>query len=129
MAIAVMPGAGAGSEHSVEGVERLEREWLRALVAHDAEALDKIWADDYWMTLPEARVSRRPTVSPVFATGPSPATSWLLTNPESASTRTPRWSRAARASRVASRQTTSTLSSATPRCTPGGAIDGCWWRR
>jgi ketosteroid isomerase-like protein len=53
MAIAEMPGAGLDSEHSVEGVERLEREWLRALVARDAEALDKIWADDYWMTLPE----------------------------------------------------------------------------
>jgi len=41
-------------------VRRLEREWLDAYEKHDAEAMDRIVAEDFTITFPDGRVQTKP---------------------------------------------------------------------
>jgi uncharacterized protein (TIGR02246 family) len=51
------PAEAAGA---AAAVRKLEREWLDAYEKHDADAMDRIVADDFTITFPDGRVQTKP---------------------------------------------------------------------
>jgi ketosteroid isomerase-like protein len=70
-ATALLQQPASALQESADTIElsRLERAWNEAHVRGDAEALDRLWADDFVVTVPGMPVMTKPDTIGVWRTG------------------------------------------------------------